>query len=71
MSGSPSLYKPTSGEWRKHTSRSQPVHDETIVEPWFGFGRGKYTYRADQLNWSGFNDETRIKGYRVVQEAGE
>jgi hypothetical protein len=40
-----------------------------VVRPWFGFGRARYTYEARLLNWKGFCDLTRIRGYRL--EGGE
>jgi hypothetical protein len=55
--------------WHKHTGRKCPVEPDAVVRPWFGFGRARYTYEARLLNWKGFCDLTRIRGYRL--EGGE
>lgn len=55
------------GEWISHNARRMPVHPETEIVPAFGFGVSKQTYLARQLNWAGFNDETRIVSYKIIR----
>jgi hypothetical protein len=61
----------TQEDWIQHTSRRMPVDGETEVLPAFAWGVAKHPYLARQLNWAGFNDETRIVFYKIVRVAGQ
>ncbi|QPQ55579.1 hypothetical protein IC614_02965 [Allosphingosinicella flava] len=65
------LTSQASSDWKKWPrNRHWDGHDLDEVQVMFAFSNKaapERTYLAKQLNWKGFNDETRITWFKVVK----